>query len=363
MAGEDDRHAPAALVEEGIGERVDADGSRPENGSSRISTSGRLTRAAASWTRCWLPSESFSTDPPPLTEAEPVHPLGGRPRGRGGVEAVQPREVGDLLADLHLRIEAALLRHVADPPSGVLGPAGRPCQRTRPGVGADQTHGDPHRGGLAGLRSSRRSRTSPRGDGEAHAFEHPVGPEALVQPVELEHAAPSLRFPVPHGNGRLPSRRDPSCGVIRRHERGERAGTAAERCRARRAACRCRRLPGVRAAEAGDPDGLRRGTGERADRLRRRAARRPGGPEGRAVRRAGQEAARPGARGRRHRPRRRLRHQRGQALPVHRQGQAAHPPDAPGPSTCARADRGWRRSSSSSSRRSWCASARRRPRR
>ena len=39
-------------------------------------------------------------------------------------------------------------------------------------------------------------------------------------------------------------------------------------------------------------------------------------------------AARPGAGRRRHRPPRRLRHQRGQALPVHAEGQAADPPDA-----------------------------------
>ena len=46
-----------------------------------------------------------------------------------------------------------------------------------------------------------------------------------------------------------------------------------------------RRVPGVRAVGAGDPDRVRRGSGDGADRLRRRAARRPGGPDGRAVRR------------------------------------------------------------------------------
>src|SRR5512132_4525866 len=36
-------------------------GSSPENGSSRTRTSGLCTRAAASCTRCWLPSDSAST--------------------------------------------------------------------------------------------------------------------------------------------------------------------------------------------------------------------------------------------------------------------------------------------------------------
>ena len=38
-----------------------ASGSRPENGSSRMSTSGSCTSAAAICARCWLPSESVST--------------------------------------------------------------------------------------------------------------------------------------------------------------------------------------------------------------------------------------------------------------------------------------------------------------
>jgi hypothetical protein len=35
-------------------------GSRPENGSSSTSRSGSFTRAAISWTRCWLPCDSAS---------------------------------------------------------------------------------------------------------------------------------------------------------------------------------------------------------------------------------------------------------------------------------------------------------------
>ena len=38
-----------------------ATGSRPENGSSRTSTSGSWISAPISWTRCWLPSERSSS--------------------------------------------------------------------------------------------------------------------------------------------------------------------------------------------------------------------------------------------------------------------------------------------------------------
>ena len=204
----------------------------------------------------------------------------------------------------------------------------------------------------------------PGRDGEADAVEHAVVAEALVQPVELEHvSSPSV------GSCTAPYRPSRLAAGARRlrchrgHERGERAGAAARRRGPGRAARGGGRLPGVRAVGAGDADGVRRGPGDRADRLRRRAARRPGGPEGRAVRRPGRAAARPGARRRRHRPPRRLRHQRGQALPVHGRRASGGSTRRPGPSTCAPAGRGWRRSSPSSSPRSSSASARRRPRR
>ena len=65
VAGEDDRARPARHWSSSASARESTPtGSRPENGSSRMSTSGRLTRAAASWTRCWLPSDSFSTGSP-----------------------------------------------------------------------------------------------------------------------------------------------------------------------------------------------------------------------------------------------------------------------------------------------------------
>ena len=92
-------------------------GSRPENGSSSTSTSGSCTSAAASCTRCWLPSESVSARSSARSaEPEPLEPALGRARAPRRVVAVQPREVDELVAHPHLRVQPALLRHVAEAP-------------------------------------------------------------------------------------------------------------------------------------------------------------------------------------------------------------------------------------------------------
>ena len=57
-------------------------GSRPENGSSRISRSGSCTSAMASCTRCWLPArQGLHLVVRPVVEPQPVEPtVGGRAR-------------------------------------------------------------------------------------------------------------------------------------------------------------------------------------------------------------------------------------------------------------------------------------------
>ena len=91
-------------------------GSRPENGSSRTSSSGSWTSAVASWIRCWLPwdrSSSFDF----ARSARPKRSSQAAVRALR-VAARQPvvlGEVGELLADAHPRVQAALLGHVAEP--------------------------------------------------------------------------------------------------------------------------------------------------------------------------------------------------------------------------------------------------------
>ena len=331
VAGEDDRDTLRAAWSSSASARESTPtGSRPENGSSRMSTSGRLTSAAASWTRCWLPSDSFSTGSPRRSpRPSRLDPLVGGARGGRGVQAVQPGEVGDLLADLHLRVEAALLRHVADPAADLL--VQRPAlPADLAGVGADQAHGDPHRRRLAGAVGAAEAEHRAGRDGEADAVEHVVVAEALVQPVELEHRFSCRRWlpvPKPYRPPAL-ARGTPRCGVIGGMSR-ERIRPSRPRawgwtgCATAAAGCRACELwePATQTVFGEGPETARivfvgEQPGDQEDRKGEPFV----GPAG--------QAARPGARRRRHRPPRRLRHQRREALPVHAEGQAADPPDA-----------------------------------
>ena len=160
-----------------------ATGSRPENGSSSTRMCGSCTSAAASWTRCWLPRLSFCTSSPRRRgDAEPLGPLVHRRRRRGRRHAVQPGQVDQLLADLHPRVEAALLGHVADLAPGL--------QRDRcavpphlAGVGGEHAERDPHRGGLAGAVAADEAEDLAGADVEGHV-------------VERDHVAVPLRHPV-----------------------------------------------------------------------------------------------------------------------------------------------------------------------
>ena len=162
VAGEDDRDALAALLEQRLGEGVDAD--RVEAGERLVEDEdlGPADERGGELDALLVAEgQLLHLVAPALAQAEPVDPLGGRVGRLGRAQPVQAGEVGDLLADLHLRVEPALLRHVADPAAGLeVQRAAVPAHL--PGVGADQPHGDAHRGRLAGPVGRRRSRTSTR---------------------------------------------------------------------------------------------------------------------------------------------------------------------------------------------------------
>src|SRR3984893_3918975 len=81
-----------------------------------------------------------------LEAFQPEGDRGGR-RGLGG--AMQLRQVDELLADSHLRIQAALLGHVADP-AAHLEADGRSIPQHVPAIGDQRAQHDAHRGRLAG---------------------------------------------------------------------------------------------------------------------------------------------------------------------------------------------------------------------
>jgi hypothetical protein len=92
--------------------------------------------------------ERLDLAPRAVGDPEPLQPAGrGRGGGRRG-QPVQAAEVLKLLADEHARVEAALLRQVAEPAAIGVGDRGAvPADGAR-GQGGEPEHGA-HRGGLA----------------------------------------------------------------------------------------------------------------------------------------------------------------------------------------------------------------------
>ncbi len=161
-------------------------GSRPENGSSRTSSSGWLTRAAMSWTRCWLPCDSASRRSlRPVGEAEPLEP---------GVDAAAH------VAGASGRTVGRGTRVGPAPAFAGTGPALRACSRTGPARRPDRCAPPPHRAGVQldepehrphGCRLSRpvgteEPRQPPRAGGERAPVERRHDTEALGRRVELE---------------------------------------------------------------------------------------------------------------------------------------------------------------------------------
>ncbi len=86
-------------------------------------------------------------------------------RGRAGLgirsrEPVEPREVDDLLEDLHLRVEPAFLGHVPESPAIGCRHLGA-VERHRSGILRQHAEDDAHRRGLAGAVSADESGEAP----------------------------------------------------------------------------------------------------------------------------------------------------------------------------------------------------------
>ena len=174
-------------------------GSRPENGSSSTSTSGRCTSAAAICARCWLPSERLSIvssvrSPRPRRSSS----SSALRRAAAGRPAVQAGEVHGLLEQAHLRVQAALLGHVAEAAAVGVGERGA-AEGHRAAVGREHAEDDPHRGGLAGAVAADEAGEAAVADGEAHRVEGEALAVALGDVVEFEHEITATDVAVPRG--------------------------------------------------------------------------------------------------------------------------------------------------------------------
>ena len=163
-------------------------GSRPENGSSRITSSGSWAIDESSCTFCAMPLESariwrFAASPRPLSSSS----VRARRRASAARHALQRGEEGDGAHRRHAPVEAALLGQEADP-AAQLAPVGL-AQHLQPAGGrGDEAEHHPQRRGLAGA-----VRAEEAEDGASLHLEREVahGGEsavALGHPFQLERS-------------------------------------------------------------------------------------------------------------------------------------------------------------------------------
>ena len=119
MAGEHHRHAGVGVLAQDAAEDVDADG--VEAGERLVEHQQlRVVHERGGELHALLVAERELLHPlaGALLQPEALDPAVGRGLGVRARDAVQPGEVDELVADAHLRVQAALLGHVAEPRAG-----------------------------------------------------------------------------------------------------------------------------------------------------------------------------------------------------------------------------------------------------
>ncbi|HEX4305167.1 MAG TPA: hypothetical protein VHZ54_03960, partial [Solirubrobacterales bacterium] len=109
---------------------------------------------------------------------------------------MQARHVDELVAHPHLRVEAALLRHVADAPPR-LGVDRRVVPQHPAGIGGEDAEDDPHQRRLAGAVGTDEAEHLARPDREGDAVQRHRLAIFLAQLIEAEdrftHRPPTIR--------------------------------------------------------------------------------------------------------------------------------------------------------------------------
>jgi hypothetical protein len=121
-----------------------------------------------------------------LAETEALQQVTGAGGRIATVEPVQPCQVGDLVDHRHLRVEPALLRHVAET-AAALRAEGAAVQRDRARVRGEHPEQDAHRGRLARAVAADKPGQPAASHREPHVVQHPAAGEGPADPVELQH--------------------------------------------------------------------------------------------------------------------------------------------------------------------------------
>ena len=187
VAGEEDGRAARRLVAEHLGERAHGDRVEPgerlvENEQLRLVQERRRELCAL----LVAVRELLDLRVGAVGETEPLEPVRCRGARRAVAEPVQTPEVRELLADPHPRVEAALLRHVAEPqPLGQ--PDRPPVPEHLPRIELDEPEDRAHRGRLPGAVRAEEAEHPPARDGERAVVERLHCPEPLVHVRERQH--------------------------------------------------------------------------------------------------------------------------------------------------------------------------------
>ena len=122
----------------------------------------------------------------PLGQPEPLDPALGRPRRGGVVAPVQPREIDELVAHAHLRVQPALLRHVAEAPAH-LEVDRRAAEQHLAAIGGQDAEDDAHRRRLARAVGADEAEHLALAHGERDAVEGDDVSVAAREVPQLEH--------------------------------------------------------------------------------------------------------------------------------------------------------------------------------
>ena len=101
-------------------------------------------------------------------------------------EALHLSEEGEDITDLHLAVEAALLREVPHLIEGIHG-ARLPADPNAPGIRHDDAHDHPDRGGLPGSVRAEQPEHGALLDGEGEVLDGFRGAEGLADPVQAQY--------------------------------------------------------------------------------------------------------------------------------------------------------------------------------
>ena len=188
VAGEEDGGAAGRLVAEHLRERAHRD--RVEAGERLVEDEQlRLVHQRRRELRPLLVAvrELLDLRVGAVGETEPLQPVAPPRRAPRASQSVQAAEVGELLADRHPRVEAALLRHVAEAQ-----PLREPDRPSVPehlaAVELDEPEDRAHRRRLAGPVRAEEAEHPPALDRERAAVERLHRPEPLADVDDAQHA-------------------------------------------------------------------------------------------------------------------------------------------------------------------------------